>query len=110
VISLPTVREIFEGLKGRLAANPAKIATLKGTYQFELTGDDGGIFHAAFDSGQYDIGEGAAQSPGCTITMSTADFVALVSGQLNPAAAFMTSKLKMKGDMGLAMKLQSLLS
>jgi len=45
----------------------------------------------------------------CTITMSKDDFEALVSGDLNPTAAFMQGKLKVDGDMSVAMKLSQLL-
>ena len=105
-----TIAELLEKLKAHLDANPAKIANLKATYQFELTGEGGGIYHAVFDNGKYEIGEGAAENPGCTITISTAVFFALLERKLNPMAAFMAGKLKIRGDMGQAMKLQQLFS
>ncbi len=46
----------------------------------------------------------------CTITVSMSDFKAIVSGQMDPTMAFMSGKLKVAGDMGLAMKLQPLLA
>ncbi len=45
----------------------------------------------------------------CTITASGETFAELQSGDLNPMAAVMSGKVKIAGDMGLAMKLQSLL-
>lgn len=104
-----SVAELFSTMKERVAANPAKIANLKASYQFELTGEGGGTYHAAFDNGSYDIGEGALAAPGCTVIMAASDFLALTTGKLNPTAAFMSGKLKIKGDMSLAMKLQQLL-
>ena len=106
---MSSINELFQQMKEKVAANPEKTANFKGAYQFDLTGDGGGTYHAVFDNGSYDIGEGAAASPGCTVTMAAADFAALVGGKLNPTTAFMTGKLKIKGDMGLAMKLQSVL-
>ena len=44
----------------------------------------------------------------CTIKVSMDDFKDLIAGDLNPTAAFMQGKLKIEGDMGLAMKLQKL--
>ena len=41
--------------------------------------------------------------------MTSEDFVNMVNGQLAPQMAFMTGKLKIKGDMGLALKLQQIL-
>lgn len=45
----------------------------------------------------------------CTITMSKDDFDALVAGELNPTAAFMQGKLRVDGDMSVAMSLSSLI-
>ena len=45
----------------------------------------------------------------CTISMSQEDFIALVTKQLNPMMAMMSGKIKLSGDMGVAMKLQGLL-
>lgn len=104
-----SVQEIIAQLKERIAANPSKIATLKASYQFNLTGEGGGTYHAVFENGIADIGEGPAASTGCTITMSATDFANLVAGKLNPTTAFMTGKLKIAGDMSLAMKLQTVL-
>ncbi len=45
----------------------------------------------------------------CTIKISAENFKALVAGDLNPMTAMMTGKIKVSGDMGVAMKLQSLI-
>uniref|UniRef100_A0A8D2AN38 Sterol carrier protein 2 n=1 Tax=Sciurus vulgaris TaxID=55149 RepID=A0A8D2AN38_SCIVU len=44
----------------------------------------------------------------CTITMADSDLLALMSGKMNPQSAFFQGKLKITGNMGLAMKLQNL--
>lgn len=44
----------------------------------------------------------------CTVKISEDNFKKLIGGDLNPMSALMTGKLKIKGDMGVAMKLQSL--
>lgn len=49
------------------------------------------------------------KSADCTIKMSLDDFKALAAGELDGTVAFMTGKLKIDGDMGVAMKLGSLL-
>jgi len=46
----------------------------------------------------------------CTIAMSMDSFIKTVKGELNPMMAVMTGKIKVKGDMALAMKLKDLLS
>jgi len=45
-----------------------------------------------------------------TLTASRETFEGILSGDQNPTAAFMTGKLKVDGDMGLAMKLAGVLS
>ena len=44
----------------------------------------------------------------CTISASQEIFEKIVAGEQNPTSAYMTGKLKLKGDMGAAMKLQKL--
>lgn len=45
-----------------------------------------------------------------TLTASAETFEAMMSGDLNPTSAFMSGKLSVDGDMGLAMQLGSVLS
>lgn len=44
----------------------------------------------------------------CTIKVSQDDLEGLMSGDLNPMTAFMFGKIKIDGDMGVAMKLKDL--
>ncbi len=44
-----------------------------------------------------------------TLTASTETFKAILAGEQNPTAAFMTGKLSVDGDMGMAMKLSGVL-
>jgi putative sterol carrier protein len=46
----------------------------------------------------------------CTMTISLENFMAMAEGKLDGTAAFMTGKLKIQGDMGIAMKLGPILS
>jgi putative sterol carrier protein len=55
------------------------------------------------------IKEGTAQSAGCTITIGDSDFIDIVTGKLNGQMAFMSGKLKVAGNMSLAMKLGTVL-
>jgi putative sterol carrier protein len=91
------------------AADPAKMKGVSAVYQFDLTGDNGGVFHTAVDDGKATVVEAAHDNPNITISMSADDFDAMLEGKLNATSAFMAGKLKVKGDMSLAMKLQSLL-
>ncbi|MCL0038031.1 SCP2 sterol-binding domain-containing protein [Thermodesulfovibrionales bacterium] len=78
-------------------------------YQFCLSGDSGGDFSIAIGDGQIEVKEGLSESSNLTVNISDADLISLMEGQLNPTNAFLAGKIKVKGDMSLAMKLQSLL-
>lgn len=104
-----TTGEIFDQLARRLQANPAKLQGVTATFQFRLTGEDGGTYHVTVAGDAVTVKEGESAAASCTVTMVAADFKAMVSGELNPVAAFMGGKLRLDGDMALAMKLQSLL-
>ena len=86
-----------------------KIKGMSAVYQFDLSGDGGGVFHVKVDDGAAAVAEGTSDDANITITMSADDFGSLLDGELNATSAFMAGKLKVKGDMSLAMKLQSLL-
>jgi putative sterol carrier protein len=55
-----------------------------------------------------DVQLGKHAAPNITITMKESDYLDMINGKLNGQMAFMTGKLKIAGDMGLALKLQSL--
>ena len=105
-----TCKEIFEDkIAQRLSDNPEVAEKIKASYQFELTGDEEGSWAVDLTEGAGKVVEGAIDSPSVTITMASSDFVALVEGRLNGQMAFMQGKLKLQGDMSLALKLQQIL-
>ncbi len=106
---MPTVDEVFTEMAGRLKEKPDKVQGMNATYQFDLTGDGGGERWVKLADGTGEFGEGQATDPNITITMAASDFLDLVDGKLDGTMAFMSGKLKVKGDMGLAMKLQNVL-
>ncbi|NLI69529.1 MAG: SCP2 sterol-binding domain-containing protein [Firmicutes bacterium] len=105
-----TYEEILVDIKKQVGeADPAKIKGVDAVFQFELTGDNGGTFHAVVAEGKADIVDAVHDSPNVTIILSTDVLADLMDGKLNPTSAFMAGKLKVKGDMALAMKLQALI-
>lgn len=103
-----SLREVFQGLQQKLDGQQMK--GLNAVYQFELEGEETGVYHLKFTDGAGKVGEGPVADPSLTVTMNSGDFRSMLAGELNAAAAFMSGKLKIKGDMSLAMKLQSFLS
>lgn len=97
-------------LKGKLeTVDPAKLKGVNAIYQFDLTGDDGGVFYIKIDDGKTELIEAAHDAPSITVSLTAGDFAAMMDGKLNATSAFMAGKLKIKGDMSLAMKLQGLI-
>ncbi|TME75631.1 MAG: SCP2 sterol-binding domain-containing protein [Chloroflexi bacterium] len=103
---MPEAKEVFSEIENRIKSKPEKAAGLNATYQFDLTGESWTLKIA---DGAATVSPGAAQSPNTTLIASTDDWMNIATGKLNPVQAFMQQKLKVKGDMGLAMKLQGLL-
>lgn len=106
---MATMKEILTGLSTVLQNNTAKNKGVNGVFQFDISGDDPMEFFFKLDDGAPTVGEGAADSPSITISMAAADFKDMVDGKLNGTMAFMSGKLKIKGDMSLAMKLESII-
>ncbi|MCC6795030.1 MAG: SCP2 sterol-binding domain-containing protein [Candidatus Hydrogenedentes bacterium] len=102
---MATVAEFFSELQGKV--DPTKIAGMNATYQFDITGDQGGTWHVKLADGAASVVEGPAESPSITLTATDQNWLDIVSGKLSGQTAFLTGKLKIKGDMGLAMKLQN---
>ncbi len=106
------IAQIVSQLEERIKAEPDKVAKLAGltaTYQFNLTGEGGGNFNVKITDGTPAVQEGTIDSPNVTVTVSLEDFNQISEGKLNPTSAFMSGKLKVSGDMSLAMKLQSII-
>ena len=85
----------------------AKAGSTNATVQFDLSGDQGGKWWIKIHDGQAEAGKGEAESPNLTLLADANDYVKIALGQMDGTAAFMQGKLKIKGDMGLAIKFQT---
>lgn len=65
-------------------------------------------FHIIIANETLEDRDGKHPSPNTTITMNQQDFLEMINGRLNGQMAFMSGRLKIAGDMGLALKLQGL--
>ena len=101
-----TPKEIFAEMPANLNADAAK--GMNSTIQFKLTGDGGGDYYVEIKDGTAKVSQGTAPSPNMTMTMAAQDYVDMITGKLNGQMAFMSGKLKIAGDMSLAMKMQTL--
>jgi putative sterol carrier protein len=96
-------KEFFDSLESR--ADPAKLAGMNNTYLFDIEGE--GQWLVKVSDGTLNVTPGGGDAD-ATITTSGETFDKIVAGEQNPTTAYMTGKLKIKGDMGAAMKLQKL--
>lgn len=103
-------KKIFEEvLPANLKENPDKAKDTDAIFVFNLSGDEGGVWTVDLTKDEDFVSEGESDDAQCTVTMSDTDFVDMWTGDLNPMQAFMTGKISIAGDMGLAMKLQNLI-
>ena len=84
---------------------PEKAAGLEAVIQFNFTGPEPGAWHVSIHDGQVDVAPGTAPSPKMTLTADSSDYARIVTGELDGMQAFMQGKIKLSGDLNLAMKL-----
>lgn len=99
-----SLQDITTEMRNRVEAKGG----LKGkTVKFDFGGDGVVRIVGTSEPATVDNENGPAD---CTIAISMADFIDMSQGKLNPTAAFMGGKLKVQGDMGIAMQLGSILN
>ncbi len=101
-----SIQGFFDQLSGKL--DPKKMAGMNATFQFVANGEGGGEWYVKIADGKGEIAKGKAQNPTIVLTAGAADWLDLMNGKLNGQTAFLTGKLKIQGDVTLAMKLESL--
>lgn len=104
-----TVEETFKVIKESLTDDIVK--TTQAVYQFELSGEDGGMWFLDLKSKGGNVGPGEpSDEADVVMSMTSEDFIKMFSGKLKPTIAFMSGKLKIKGNMALAIKLEKLMN
>ncbi|XP_054253421.1 hydroxysteroid dehydrogenase-like protein 2 isoform X5 [Indicator indicator] len=118
-------RERTEGPSGAKASSPVAetfgiiqgaiseefVRATQGVYQFELSGDDGGTWYIDLKTKSGSAGFGKPPvTADVVMSMSSTDFVKMFTGKLKPTMAFMSGKLRIKGNMALAIKLEKMLT
>lgn len=99
-----------EVLPRKVAETPEKTGGFEGALLFNITGDDGGVWTVHFRGpGAVEVQTGDSGDSGFSVKMKAKNFVSMMNGEITGAQAFMTGKLKFKGDVSKAMKLRGLL-
>ncbi|MEK6549663.1 MAG: SCP2 sterol-binding domain-containing protein [Nitrospirota bacterium] len=102
-MSLPTIREFFEALPSRFRPDAAD--GVSAVYQFDLSGGEGGQYQLHVADRSCRVCDGVHPSPNVTLSMAGEDCVAILEGKLSGVSALLNGRLKIAGDMGLAMQL-----
>lgn len=100
------VKEFFQQLPGKLDADAAE--DVDAVYQFELGGAQGGQYVLTVRQGTCQVTEGTHDDPHVILVMEGEDCIKVLNGQLSGPAAAMSGRIKISGDLGLAMQLKSL--
>nr|XP_039260874.1 non-specific lipid-transfer protein-like [Styela clava] len=103
---------LFEEMKKQVEKDGKQyVKKVNGIIGFRVTGPGGKqvlwIVDAKNGNGSLELN--SSKKPDCTITMKDDDLVDLMLGKLNPNTAFFGGKLKIAGNMGLAMKIQTIM-
>src|SRR5690349_5299984 len=106
---MATAQEIFDKIQGKISANPDKAKSVNGIYEFKISdgSPDTWTIDLTKDAGQ--VSQGSSGNAKCTVTIKSQDLADIIEKKLNPQMAFMTGKLKVAGDMGMALKLGNIL-
>lgn len=103
------VESTFDVIRGVI--NEDVVKSTQGVYQFDLSGEHTGVWFLDLKTGSGSVGQGEPPAKADVVMkMDSSDFSKMFSGQLKPTMAFMSGKLKIKGDMTLAIKLEKLMN
>ena len=99
-----TVSQLMEKMPG--AFIPEKAQGVNAVVHFKFTGAEAGEWNAKIADGKVAVVQGApAEKASMTLNCDSGDYVKLFTGELDGMQAFMQGKLKLGGDLNLAMKL-----
>src|SRR6188768_2813533 len=104
---MTTASDKLKQMGAKIAEKRSQAGAIGAIFKFILDGDGGGKFIVNLkDDPGVSEGDGASD---CTISMAAQDFVDLTEGKANGQQLFFTGKLKVEGDMSLALRLQALM-
>ncbi len=101
-----SIQEALEWLRDGFRPEVARDMCV--TYQIELAGEAGGTFRLSIDAGQLSARQGCDTPADVVFRLSAADFFGLLAGRENPDMLFMAERLRVDGDLALALELRKL--
>lgn len=100
------INEFFKQLPSKLDAEAAE--DLDAVYQFDLSGAQGGQYVLTIREGACQVKEGRHEDPHVTLSMAGEDCVKVLKGELSGPVAAMSGRIRISGDLGLALQLKAL--
>ncbi len=102
-----TVAEVMEKMPG--AFIPEKAAGVDSVIHFKFTGAEPGEWNAVIKDGKVEVARGIPHfKSNMTLTADSSDFVKMITGEMDPMQAFMQGKVKLAGDLNMAMKMMQM--
>jgi putative sterol carrier protein len=104
-MKVETPKEFFEKvLPSRF--KPDKASGIDVTVQVKITGPNGGDWVVTIKNQKLEVEEGTHPSPTLTLEMAETGYMQLVNGEMSGEKAFLTGKLRFKGNIAVALKLR----
>lgn len=104
-------KQVFEEkITTKIKQEPDKLKSIGALVVFHITGDQGGDWSLDCSKEPAKISQGNSEGAALEVTISDEDFIKMANKELNPQMAFLGGKLKVKGNMGLAIKLGQILT
>jgi putative sterol carrier protein len=102
-----TIAELMSKMPG--AFIPEKATGVDAVVHFKFTGAEPGEWNAVIKDGKCEVAQGIPHSkPTMTLTADSSDYIKIFTGELDGMQAFMQGKIKLGGDLNLAMKLMQM--
>ncbi len=98
-----TPQQVFDSMRDSF--QPAKTKGVHARYQWDLSGPNGGQWWIEVNDGTYKMGKGKIDHPSVTFRASDKDWVAICHDQLSGTWAYLSGRLRVRGDQGIARKL-----
>jgi putative sterol carrier protein len=101
-----TVQGYFDTLHDRFVASASE--GVEAVFQFDISGDGGGTWHAVVNNGNLEVNVGSHENPTATVSSNAKDYLKICNGDMNGLRAVMTRKMKIAGNLVTARKMQKM--
>lgn len=101
------VEEIFQKMELKLHERKQQISNVGALVKFDISGKEGGKWIVDLNDETLGVRVGDEEA-NCTFTASDENFIKLIKREMKPETAILTGKVKISGDLMLAMQLSKL--